>query len=373
MEKSITRQVQYSDPDIESTIAGLNQDLESISIMARQDGDKNKPVAIDFWKGRTFNVIEAKTQVALDTVRQKLQPMAGMMVANKVKQEAEEQIQQIQVKKDDQEIKLNALKPQEVQSNTPQFTREKNTVRNLVIMFIVIAGGVDGYQTWEALRAGHLPSLSALLFGIAIAGVLTLGAHLAADYYMKEKDERKKKIGLGTIILISVALFLMLGFARASFYNDSVDVGINTVDVGSESNGKVSGLLLAGISEILFLAALFFSVRTWRSDEITPEDQKNLKLNQEIEDLKADIAAKENQITAIQENAAKEADLALHKWEYAVGVEEHLVSLARYNLALYAQNNLAHRKDNQAPIFLAQPPQFNFKLFFIPRSNGSTE
>lgn len=373
METKITRQVQFTDPEIESTIVGLDQDLQSISIMAKQDGDKNKPVAEAFWRARIFNVIEAKVQAALDTVRQKLQPMSGMVAANKVKQEADYQIQQIQIEIDDDELRLHAIGPQESPIRVQESTPEKSTIRKLVLLFIIVAGVVDGYQTYEALRAGSLPSLPAILFGIAIAGLIALGAHLSADYYMKEKNEKKKRIGFGIILLISAGLFLLLGFGRAAFYNSGVDVGINTVDTDSESTGQVSGWLLAGISEILFLAALFFSVRTWKSDEKTPEDLEHSKVLQEIESLNSEIAAKKEKIAAIRENAAREVDLALHKWEYGVGAEEHLVSMARYNLATYAQNNLAHRKDNQAPVYLAQPPQFNFKLFFIPNSGTSTK
>lgn len=362
--KTTSLQSRFSDPEIESAITDLKIQLQSIQLMGRYDAETALPLTEAQWRGRIFNFIQAKVQTVINLVQQKLQPLAGMVVRERILKAASEKTSALQNEINYEEIQVQRLK-NEVNQFHPN--HEKWTQQKIVKVFIIAGSAADAYLMYDALRAGGLPFMPSLTYGSLVGGALALGSYHLADWIMKTRNVVKRRIKATIGLTVGAVFFTLMGHARALYYNNHIDLSLHTNDIVAQNPSAVSGWMLAGISYLLFAAALLFSALVWDTEEesITKQDYERKK--KELDDLEGKIKAQKREIVAVDQKANEESAMALHRFEYGFSCEKRSMGEAEEAVATYANTYLSFKKNGECPQFLTHPPKFNFTVFFVNR------
>jgi hypothetical protein len=352
----------YIDPSYEGYVNNVENELLGHSgIQGRQNGEKNKPVTEEELRAYIMNMVETRVQSAIDKNQELHQPVSGMVVARKIRADADDKISQLTAFLADDEHKLFPLEEKK-KSCTPDL--QKRRTRKWVHAGIIVMTGSEFAFIYEAARNGSIPKLTAFVMALGLALAIGFGSHYAAGFILKGKTTLQR-INRYCIVLIPAFIgFYFIGQLRASSYNSVININHSLNGEILSPSGEVSGWSITIISFLLFLVALLLSVRFHKSEEETERDQEYDKICKEIEEVKNSIEAKRNEIELTNRDANTRVVEALRRYEYALAVESRLLSIAKHSMEVYKENNLRHRTDGLCPVFFSYPPPFRFKLFF---------
>ena len=335
--------------------------LNHCEIQGRQNGLQNKPITEEEFRAYILNHIETKIQATLNENEQEHLPISGMVVAQKIQADAKEEINKLNAILADDEHKLWPLEERK-KEKAPDLAKRR--IRRWINTATGVIAVADGVFVYEAARAMPLPKIPALIIATAIAFAIGFGVHILAGFILKAKTKIQIAFRYCLVLIPAFIGFYVIGHIRAKAYNGIIDLN-NQIAGGSEQiTTSVSGLDITIISFLLFLAALLFSMRYYKSKEERLQEQEYDRICREIKDLKDKMEATRRKIKDIREEANQKSAEALARYEYALATERCLISLARKAMEVYKDSNLRYRTDGICPVFFSHPPPFNFQTFF---------
>lgn len=355
-------QHKYADITHDAYINALQEELTSYSeIQGRQNGIQNKPVTEPELRAYIMNAIESKVQSALDHNHQIYLPVSGMVLANKIQADAKGKITGIKSSLAEDEHKLGPLEDKKKELIADP---KKRLIRMLVYIGAGVISLAEGYFAFEALRLAGFPKIAADCAALGIAIAIGFGTHILAGYIRKAQKPIQRIIRYSIVLIPAFIGFYVLGSLRASGYNSTIDLNPHLNGAFVPQSGAIEGWKITIISFLLFVAALIFSIKYYKTEEEYNQDLAYDNVCAEIKKLIATIKGKHDEIEAIQKEADIRSADALIRYEYAIACENSLQAIARKSLEKYSQSNLRHRTDGSCPNFFSYPPVFNFSLFF---------
>lgn len=335
--------------------------LTHSEIQGRQNGLQNKPLTVDELKAYNMNYVESKVQFTLNENQQKYLPISGMVVAQKIQSEANEEITKLTATFADNEHKLWPLEERKKET-APDLAKRR--IRRWINTGTGVIAIADGVFIYEAARAMPLPKIPAIIIASAIAFAIGFGVRIMARFILKAKNKLQRVFRYCLVLIPAFIGFYYIGNIRAKAYNGIINLNSQITGQQEQWINPVSGLDITILSFLLFLAALLFSIRYYKSKEERMLEQEYNRVCLEIEELKNKMKAIQRKIEEIKEEAAKKSAEALARYEYALSTENRIISLARHAMEVYKESNLRYRTDGICPIFFSQPPSFNFQTFF---------
>lgn len=335
--------------------------LTHSAILGKQNGIQNKPEIVDELKAYNMNYVESKVQAAMNENEQEHLPISGMVVAKKIQTDAKEEISKLGATLADDEHKLWPLEERK-KGVAPDLAKRK--IRWWINAGTGVIAITDGYFAYEALRAAPIAKIPSLISAIGIAAAIGFSVHILAGFILKAKTKLQKLARYCLVLIPAFIGFYVIGNIRAKAYNGIVNLNSQIAGGSEQVITPVSGLDITIISFLLFLAALLFSMRYYKSKEERLQEQEYDRVCREIEELKSKMESTRKKIEEIKEEANLKSAEALARYEYALATERRLISLARQAMEVYKDSNLRYRTDGICPVFFSNPPTFNFQTFF---------
>lgn len=359
---NITGHSRYADIVNDGYISSLEKELLTYSgLQGKQNGLQNLPTTESEIRAYIMNTIESKIQFEIDRNHQINVPVSGVVVAQRLNTEAGKVIEVLKGDLASNEHIHQPLKEQKKQL-TPDL--QKRRMRRWVYAGAAVISMAEGFFAYEAFTAASFPRIPAFFAALGIAIGVGFGLHFLARYIL-QAETRIQRLCRYCIVLIPAFIgFFALGSLRAQSYNTHVDINPHATEVFVPSTSGVSGMSLTIISFLLFLIALLFSIRFYKTKEERMRDQEYDQVCGEIKRLSAAMQAIRDKIETIQKDASEKTAEALGRFEYALATEKRLKAIARRAVDAYIDANLRHRSDKSCPEFFSRPPAFNFKLFF---------
>lgn len=345
----------YSHPKIEESLNAFETESSIYEQYAKQDADENKPKEQLFWRSRIFNPLVAKKEELINSLQLHVQPVAAATDREKIKQNAEKEVAQLQADTKYDEVKL--LEKETELKKYKEYDNQK-LIRTLVLIYLALAAAGDIYLTTDAFTAGKMSLLAALLLAVPAGIGVGAGAYFSADQYRKAKTPKQKKRILLTTTAAAAIFFGLLGYMRANHYNAAPDISTHTPgEIMHSISFALEGWQLALISFLLFMGAFFFSVATWVSEKTKKLFKYIGELKTKCKTLKKDISTKKQRIQEIENHKNVTISELTGRCEYAISTKKRIENIAKKHLAHYASINIAHRTDGETPDFLTHIPE----------------
>lgn len=358
----IVKSIQYATPDLGDDIKEFQDSMLSYSeTEGKHNAQKNKPDTVDELNAYIKNHIEIKTQEQIHLNEKKFLPVCGMVVANKIKSEADQKCKELTGVLNDYEHKIKDVEKQKKEFTPDLKQRKKRWISHLVVILIGLA---EGYLIYEALRRSGFPTIPAFFTALGMAVGIAFLTHVIAEY-IKRSAIRRQLIFRTCLVLIPAFIFFsLIGHLRADAYNTIAQLKQQTEGSLITEPGKSSGWKIGIVSFLLYCIGLAISVRYAKTKEEKEQEKAYDKVCREYDELQAKINETTAAIEAIQADTGQKVQTALATYEYALAREKQLESIAKKSLETYSSNNLRYRTDGKCPDFFSTPPSFTFTTFF---------
>jgi len=308
-----------------------------------------------------MNHAEAKTQSEIDLNHQLNTPVSGMVIANKAQSDAREKINPLRASLTENEHQLKQL---ELQKKECSPDKQKRILRICVYVGACIIAIAEGDFGYEAFRAALIPKIPAIFTAFGIAVAVGFGSHFLGGYIKKAKTKLQRFLRYSVVLIPAFLGFYVIGNLRSNAYNEAVNLTSRVKGISLPTAGNVSAWSITIISFLLFLTALLFSIRVYKTEEERQKDQVYDRVSKEIKSILSKSKIAQNTIDEIQKEANEKVEEALARYEYALAIENRLQAIARHGIEAFKSANLRYRTDGIVPEFFSYPPPFRFKLFF---------
>jgi hypothetical protein len=350
----------YTDIASEAMCNTLEKELTLFAeVEAKQHGAEGKPQTMPEWKAIFLNKVESTLQGGIDRNAQLL-PVSSVIVAQKGETEATEKIAPLQAVLKDGELNLRQL---EVQKNEATPDLHKRMVRKIGYIFTALISITDACLNFQTIRRIPLSVIPAIIAAGALAASIMLATHVIAGFLYKAQS-RLQFITRFCVSVIPVFFgFYILGYYRFKSNATTANLNLDPHQTPISDPG-MSGLGIACISFLLFLSALLFSIKYYRSREEKEKEKVYDKACRELKEHQDKMNGIQENINAIKQNARVESAQALARYEFAITIENRLKNLAKQVINEYIIKNLRFRKDSTTPEFFSNPPELTFRTFF---------
>jgi flagellar biosynthesis chaperone FliJ len=350
----------YTDMATEALCNTLKQELTLFTdVEAKQHGLEGKPQHLPEWKAIFLNKVESTLQGGIDKNAQLL-PVSGVVVAQKGESEATDAIQPLEASLKDGELNLRQLEEQKKEC-TPDL--RKRMVRKGGYIFTGLVAITDACLNFQTIRRIPLSLIPAIIAAATLAACIMLTTKVIAGFLYKAKS-RLQFITRFCISAIPVFIgFYILGYYRFRSNVTTASLNLDPHQTPPADTG-MSGLGIACISFLLFISALLFLVKYYRSKEEKEKERCYDKACRELKEQQDKMNGIQENINTIKQNAREESAQALARYEYALTIEQRLKNLSKQIINDYIIKNLKFRKDSTTPEFFSNPPELTFRTFF---------
>lgn len=350
----------YTDMATDAMCSTLEKEMSLFTdVEAKQHGLEGKPQHLPEWSAIYLNKVQSTLQGGIDKNAQLL-PVSGVVVAQKGESEATDAIQPLEASLKDGELKFRQLEERK-KEGTPDL--RKRLVRKIVYMAASIIAIAEGFFAYEGLRRASLAKFPSFISSVGITVALAFGTHILAGY-IRKSTTRLQWITRFCISVIPVFCGLQaLGNLRANGYTTAAQMNLS-VEQNTIPQAEVSGLAITTLSFLLFLAALLFSIKFYKSKSEAEFEAAYDKACKELKEHQDKMNGIQQSIDTIKQNARAESAQALAKYEFSITIENRLKNLAKQLINDYIIKNLRFRKDGTTPEFFSNPPELTFRTFF---------
>lgn len=351
----------YTEPSIEGLYSNLQKDLMPLAhVRARHDSGRSKPSTAEEFRVLFINKVELSIQETINTIQSIILPTAGIVVAKKYMADAEAEVKPLQATLEDTELDERALQEQQKSVNP---NLQKRLLRICIYIAAAIVAAAEGVFAYDAFRHTLLSPAVSLIASVAISLSLGFGTHLLAGYLKQAISRKQFLIRLSETVIPIFIAFFMLGNMRSTASAIDASLSLDPYQrIIPEST--VSAIGITTLSFLLFAAALLFSYRFYKTSQEEQADAEYDRCCEALRQCEGEQDAIREKITAIRDNARQQSALALARYEYAVAMEQRLISLGKRVVQEYIQKNIRYRSDTTIPSFFSNPPQMRFRLFF---------
>jgi hypothetical protein len=359
--KSILRQF-FDDPEQNENIEKLKKSLLAYAALkGEEDGKENKPLTEAQYKALIHNYITVQIQQELEENHKRHQPVSGIVVAQQSKNQADETAQAIRMDVNDARFTIGRL---QIQVDTMDKPLHPKWYRYAEYGVVGAFGLFEGVVFYDALTAAGFSQTITWISTIGITIMSAVAAKGAAGFIRKSLTRNQYRIRLALVGAVGLGISLALGSMRAGMYNDIPSVGLQTNAISLSPENDVSAYSLASLSFIVFIVAVGFAMRLWKSKEEKTKEHLYYKVCDEITALSKRVAENEGRINGVKQAALNDSALALARFEFAISVEYKLLSIAKEVQQKYIEKVLRFRSDGIIPTFFIQPTSFSFTTFF---------
>lgn len=339
----------------------LEQELMLFAeVQGKQNGIDNKPQTEREFRAFFLNKVESKIQIAIDENQKENLPVSGVVVAQAKQKEASTIVNPLTSSLNDLELEYRTLE-QRKKDTTPDMRIRR--LQKLVFIALIIISVTEGFFAYGALRRFPMGMIQAIVYSCGIALAIGIATHILAGYIRKSKT-RFLFIRRFLISVIPVFLgFYALGTLRARSLGTEAQMSLSVHHNAIVDSGA-SPIAITTLSFLLFLAALIVANRYDKTEEQKAEDKNYDKACRELKECEKKMSEIRIAIDRTKKEASIQSADALGRYEHALSIENRLKALGKQVVQEYIIKNLCYRTDNITPAFFAEPPAFNFRLFF---------
>lgn len=342
--------------------------LRHAGLQGEQNGKENMPVTIGQFKAFILNKIQATIQSGINSNQQLLQPISGRVIANKIQNDAQSKVAELQSAINNGQHKKQQLQ-NEARNCKPDIKLSRT--RKLILLMLTCIALSDGWFAYPAFRHMGMPTVAAFVACCGVAIAVGAGAHNLASFIRKATTKSHMLLRYLSVLSLYFTGFAIIGFFRAVAYNHVSNLQVGTHDIVASHATSVSGLGIALVSFLLFWLGLFLSVKFWISADEQRQQQEYEDTCKELQEADTDLKKKHDEIHTIQAEKNTLSGSALAKYEYAVAIEKGLLSFSDIVIQAYIDKNMRFRSDNNCPEFFSNPPKLQYTLFFDTLKNSS--
>lgn len=347
----------FVNPELELKIEKLESELNSFAeVQGRHNGIENKPESEEEFKILALNKIESQVKHYIEELNASNQASTGMVLAQKLDQDAKDKKQPLTGKLND--IEHDAKKFEE-QKRFLRPSKKEQLMLWLVYTGLFLIALSEGYFAYEACRNSGLSFKLSLVSFFAVFITVGLVTHVVVSYIKRLEQRKHKIIALIGVSIIAFIGFYFLGTLRVDAYSTAQNMNLSVSDHKPFSTG-ISGFKLTIISFILFEAGLLLSFFYGKSKDQKDRDREYDKVCRSLYGCRKQMKALSSQIKAIEKDTHEKTEAALLKYEYIVFTKKRLGAMASHVAQKYIETNIRHRTDRSIPPFFTHPPTFDF-------------
>lgn len=329
-------------------------------VQGKQNGIDNKPLTEREFKAQFLNKVESKIQGAIDENQREHLPVSGVVVAQTKQKEANEIINPLAASFNDKGLELRTLEERK-KLCAPDLRKRK--IRKLFNFILGLISITEGFFAYGALRRIPMAMLPALMNSIGVAAAIAVATHTLAGYIGKAKTRLQFLLRFFISVTPIFLGFSALGNLRAKGLNTAAQMDLN-VHQSTATGSGVSAIAITTLSFLLFLAALIVAIKYHKTEEEMMQDAAYDKVCRELGQCQTKMEEIKTTIEKTKVEVSIQSAAALMRYEHALAIENQLRSLGKQVMQEYILKNLCYRTDGITPVFFAEPPTLNFRLFF---------
>ncbi len=349
-----------------------NELLPSMKAKGLVDGKNKRPGSEQEFNVLILGPVTALIQSAIDENQRYYTPIAGRVIATRIRHEADLKIEEFKRERDTVEIDIKTIESKRKECQPDMNRRAK---RKYVAILEGCAGVLEGYFMYESfVSMGLIPIISIFIAGL-LAVVVGFGFHVIARF-LRRSTSRLNAITRYACVLLPVGIaFVFLGITRALAYNNAGQYS-SLIKQENLEIPAISAWNLTLISLLLFTLILMISVFYSKTDEEAEMEKCYDNLTKELEEAQGMKNSIERSIAQIEKEAEELSAQALINYEKALAEENRFLALWSLAITTYKEANTRIRPNDSIPAFFAKDLKpTDIKIFFqsINRNNHETD